>query len=30
MPDFEKVDFPRETYVKEEVCSIIEEHSQED
>ena len=30
MPDFEEVDFSREKFVKEEVCSIIEEHSQED
>lgn len=30
MPDFEEVDFSREKFVKKEVCSIIEEHSQED
>ena len=27
MPDFEEVDFSRKKFVKDEVCSIIEEHS---
>lgn len=27
MPDFEKINFSREKFVKDEVCSIIEEHS---